>query len=149
MKYLISFIFLAILYFIGLTETKHNRFDSEDDKKHFRIKWHPYCTKCGPSLLAAKRATKYYNKKYYTHPFKFEKLLIAEKSVENPSKIRVFFFACLTPCKKNFKHKRDNMFKGRRRICDLFRATYEKKRDTGKRKIKVTKLNGREDKRKR
>uniref|UniRef100_A0A0K0EZR1 Uncharacterized protein n=1 Tax=Strongyloides venezuelensis TaxID=75913 RepID=A0A0K0EZR1_STRVS len=85
---------------------------------------------------------------YYTHPFKFKKLLIAEKLIENPSKIRVFFFACLKPCKRHFKHKRnDKMFKRRRRICDLFRATYERKRGSGEPKIKVTKLNGREDKR--
>uniref|UniRef100_A0A0N5C5J3 C2H2-type domain-containing protein n=1 Tax=Strongyloides papillosus TaxID=174720 RepID=A0A0N5C5J3_STREA len=149
MNYLISFIILAIAIFINFTETRHNRFVSEEDEGHFRFKWHPYCTNCGRSLNVAIKATKYYNMNYYTHPFKFDKLLIAEKSIENPSRIRVFFFACLKPCKRHFEHKRSHkMHRRRGRICDLFRATYERDRRTGEPKIKVKKLNGREDGRK-
>uniref|UniRef100_A0A0N5C5J2 Cystatin domain-containing protein n=1 Tax=Strongyloides papillosus TaxID=174720 RepID=A0A0N5C5J2_STREA len=117
MKYLISFITLAIANFFVLTDTKFSYDPFADLANLARSKWEPI-SKTGRSLIAAIWAIDNYNNDNKVK-YKLNKLIIVEKAVQPTLKLRIFFTACTKAGKKR---------KGRKgkKTCDYFRATFEK-----------------------
>uniref|UniRef100_A0A0K0EZQ9 Uncharacterized protein n=1 Tax=Strongyloides venezuelensis TaxID=75913 RepID=A0A0K0EZQ9_STRVS len=143
MKYLILFSTLFISNFISIVETRHlaTYYASVGgDEKSCRRKWKSVSEKCSRPKTIAKKATKQYNKEFSTK-YKFSKIAFAEKSVESPSKIRVFFIACTKTSEEHSKNKKKSRkSRKNKKTCDHFRATYVGEK-SGKSTISVKNLN--------
>uniref|UniRef100_A0A0N5C5J1 Uncharacterized protein n=1 Tax=Strongyloides papillosus TaxID=174720 RepID=A0A0N5C5J1_STREA len=140
MKYLISFIILAIVNSKSLIETR-TVVNEASSLSHG--KWELYQRR-GISIKLALDATNQYNIQNLAK-YRFSKLLLAEKAVQPPLKIRVFYIACAKTSKKNSgkKGKNKNSKKGKK-TCDKFRATFERDLRTQRPTISVRKLTRRE-----
>uniref|UniRef100_A0A0N5C5J4 Uncharacterized protein n=1 Tax=Strongyloides papillosus TaxID=174720 RepID=A0A0N5C5J4_STREA len=141
MKYLVSFYTLFIAIFISIIETRHLAKTSfAGDQEVCRRKWESLSKKCWHSIEIAKKATKLYNKKYNTN-YKYRKLALAEKAVEPPLRIRIFFIACTKKSDRHSKNKQNNRNSKRQgRTCDHFRVKFEKVK-SGRPIISVRNLN--------
>uniref|UniRef100_A0A0K0EZR2 Basic tail protein n=1 Tax=Strongyloides venezuelensis TaxID=75913 RepID=A0A0K0EZR2_STRVS len=117
MKYFISFITLAVANFLSLAEII--AVDGESLYKN-RVKWQKFDNKAR-SLRIAIGAVDKYNKEYGTN-YKYRRMEVAEKAVESPLKIRVYFVACSKKCNK----KRRKKCVSTKKCCDHFRVTYLK-----------------------
>uniref|UniRef100_A0A0K0EZR3 Transposase n=1 Tax=Strongyloides venezuelensis TaxID=75913 RepID=A0A0K0EZR3_STRVS len=112
--------------FISLTEIRKIQNDIKEVERQGSKKWKLFY-RCRLTSKFAKEAIRQYNKRYKRTYYRFKKIILAEKAIEEESKIRLFFKVCTKTYRKNSRDIRKGRKHRRcRRTCDHFRATIER-----------------------